>query len=126
MIPLQPHVTHVMRSNFQGLGRVAFYSGSFEAAARLYMPEAQYSQRRNQWFGTSRHACKQQIQQHRTGGHHWKVANDLFQLRRARSIREKALGGSCPEFSDTELGLASQVQADALKVRRIIPKKIEK
>ena len=41
MIPLQPHVTHVMRSNFQGLGRVAFYSGSFEAAARLYMPEAQ-------------------------------------------------------------------------------------
>jgi hypothetical protein len=46
-------------------------------------------------------------------------------LRRARSIREKALGGSCPEFSDTELGLASQVQADALKVRIIIPKKIE-
>ena len=38
----------------------------------------------------------------------------------------KALGGSCPEFSDTELGLASQVQADALKVRIIIPKKIEK
>ena len=66
--------------------RVAFYSGSFEAAARLYMPEAQYSQRRNQWFGTSRHACKQKFLQHRTGGHHWKVANDLSSCPEAGQI----------------------------------------
>ena len=80
-----------MSKHLQGLGRVAFYSGSFEAAARLYMPEA--------WRA-----------QHGIGSR-----RDIFLhavLRRARSIREKALGGSCTELKLRNWGI--DIVQDAL------------